>query len=92
MPPSKHFLGRIHRKGEFVPEDAAKAMKWFRRAAEQGDADAQLYLSLMYRKGEFVPEDAAEAVRWCRKAAEQGDVRAQHNLCQWFNLEMAGTL
>ena len=55
-------------------------MRWYRLAAEQGDAGAQNNLGNMYRKGEGVPEDDAEAVRWYRLAAEQGDAGAQSNL------------
>jgi uncharacterized protein len=34
-----------------VPEDDAEAVKWFRKAAEQGYADAQYNLGLMYAYG-----------------------------------------
>ncbi len=51
--------------------------KWYRRAAEQGDAKAQFNLGIMYKKGQGVPQDYAEAIRWYRKAAEQGHAGAQ---------------
>ena len=35
-----------------------------KRAAEQGDAEAQYRLGDMYRLGERVPEDDVEAVQW----------------------------
>ena len=60
--------------------DDAEAVRWYRLAAEQGDASAQLDLGVMYATGEGVPQDAAEAVRWFRLAAEQGDASAQFNL------------
>ena len=63
-----------------MPEDDAEAVKWFRKAAEQGQADAQFNLGVMYVKGDGVPEDDAEAAKWYRKAAEQGYARAQLNL------------
>ena len=46
-------------------------MKWYRKAAEQGDAKAQFNLALRYYKGEGVTQDYAEAAKWYRKAAEQ---------------------
>ena len=58
----------------------SEAVKWFRKAAEQGDADAHTILGEMYEKGKGVRQDYAEAVKWYRKAAEQGDVDAQSNL------------
>ncbi len=36
---------------EGVPQDYAEAVKWYRLAAEQGDAGAQFSLGLMYASG-----------------------------------------
>ena len=58
----------------------AEAVKWFRLAAEQGDAQAQNNLGFMYAEGQGVPQDDAEAVKWYRLAAKQGDARAQFSL------------
>ena len=58
----------------------ADAVEAIRRAAEQGDADAQYNLGLMYDNGGGVPEDDAEAVRRYRLAADQGDAVAQYTL------------
>ena len=62
--------------GRGVPEDDREAMKWFRAAAEQGIAAAQLNLGVMYANGKGVPEDDREAVKWYRAGAEQGYSRA----------------
>lgn len=59
---------------------SAEAVKWYRRAAEQGNAAAQFNLGWMYDDGRGVPEDHAEAVKWYRRAAKQGNAPAQHNL------------
>ncbi len=58
----------------------AVALKWYRMAAEQGDADAQTDLGIMYDNGFGVPQDYAAALKWYRKAAEQGYADAQHCL------------
>ncbi len=58
----------------------AGAAEWWRKGAEQGDADAQYNLGVMYSNGEGVPQDDAEAVKWYRNAAEQGYAQAQYNL------------
>jgi uncharacterized protein len=60
--------------------DAVEAVKWYRKAAEQGHADAQYKLGLCYAKGDGVPVDAVEAVNWFRKAAEQGSFWGQCGL------------
>lgn len=62
------------------PGDAAGAVQWYRRSAEQGYAPAQTTLGVMYSSGEGVEPDAAEAARWYRRAAEQGYARAQEKL------------
>jgi uncharacterized protein len=45
---------------------------WFRKAADQGYAEAQYNLGLMYEDGRGVPQDHAEAVKWWGKAAALG--------------------
>ena len=62
----------MYEHGHGVSESDAEAFKWYRKAAEQGYADAQYNLGNMYDKGRGVPEDKAEALKWWRKAAEQG--------------------
>ncbi len=62
------------------------SMAMFRKAATQGDANAQHYLGIMYYKGHGVPQDWKEAVKWTRKAAEQGHAGAQNNLGFMYNL------
>lgn len=58
-------------------EDLAEAVKWYREAAEQEDADAQQKLGSMYRNGEGVAVDGTEAIKWYRRAAIQGNRSAQ---------------
>ncbi len=55
-------------------------MKWYRKAADQGNANGQYNLGSMYDKGQGVPRDYGEAVKWTRKAANQGNANAQNNL------------
>ena len=51
-----------------------------RKAAEQGDADAQYKLGKRYEDGNGVESNEVAAVKWYRKAAEQGDATAQYEL------------
>ena len=64
----------------YVKQDYAAAVKWFRLAANQGNAEAQFNLGVMYEQGQGVPQDYAAAVKWYRLAAEQGNAQAQLNL------------
>ena len=70
----------MYRRGQGVPQDDKEALKWFRLAAEQGDAEAQNNLGVMYIEGQGVPQDNKEAVKWLRLSAEQRDEQAQINL------------
>ena len=63
----------IEVKGEGVAKDSAEAVKWFRKAVEQGDATAQGNLGAMYYNGEGVAKDAIEGAAWTNIAAASGD-------------------
>jgi TPR repeat protein len=55
-------------------------LRWYRKAADQGNADAQNNLGVAYYNGKGVAQDYALAARWYRKAADQGLGHAQRNL------------
>ena len=57
-----------------------EAVRWFRKAADEGDAVAEFLLGNQYAFGKGVPQDYSEAMIWFRKAAEQGHSRAMHDL------------
>jgi hypothetical protein len=74
-------LGLAYENGQGVPKDEAQADSWFRKAAEQGNADAQERLGEMYSYGQGgIAKDETLAVSWFRKAAEQGNAAAQNSL------------
>jgi len=54
-----------------------EAAECFRRAAEQGHAEAQFNLGICYEDGDGVPWSYDEAVKWYSKAAEQGHEEAK---------------
>ena len=59
--------------------DYAEAVKWFRKAAEQGHGSAQYNLGLAYMEGKGVPEDYVRAHMWFNLVAAQ-DNRAMAKL------------
>ena len=61
------------------------AFKWYMRAAEQGDSQAQFRVGNMYDFGVGVEKNYKEAVKWYRKSAEQGDAQAQCNLAIMYD-------
>lgn len=73
-------------KMEMDNNNYEEAVKWFRKAAENGYADAQNRLGVRYSKGEGVIQDEEEALIWFVKAAEQGHSKAQSNIgcCYYY--------
>ncbi|RLA47429.1 MAG: hypothetical protein DRR42_17590 [Gammaproteobacteria bacterium] len=65
---------------EGVSQSDQEAFQWYRLAANQGLARAQLKLGLAYGQGKGVLQDDQESVRWYRLAADQGNANAQYNL------------
>ena len=63
-----------------VPKNLVEAVKWYRKAAENGHAQAQYVLGKSYHAGEGVPKDQVEAFKWWRKAAEQGHATSRFNV------------
>ena len=49
-----------------------ESVKWFRKAAEQGHAEAQYKLGKMYEDGRGVEQDSKKAIEWYQKAADRG--------------------
>jgi TPR repeat protein len=50
--------------------DKREALKWFRKAAEGGNPDAELVMGEHYENGDEVEQDYAVAAMWYLKAAE----------------------
>ena len=64
------WLGATYEQAWFGKTDFQAALKWYRKAGAQGDADAQNNLGQMYEDGEGVQQNYALAAKWYRKAAE----------------------
>jgi TPR repeat protein len=66
--------------GRGAAKDPDEAVKWWRKAAEQGLAGAQFNLGECFMYGQGVAKDPDEAVKWYHKAAEQGHAKAREQL------------
>ena len=69
----------MYSNGQDVPQSYEEAVKWFRKAAEQGHVNGQNNLGEMYYFGLGVSQSYEEAAKWYRKAAEQGHANGQSN-------------
>ncbi|MBQ0066650.1 MAG: SEL1-like repeat protein [Phascolarctobacterium sp.] len=63
----------------FTYGEYEQAVKWLRRAAENGNIEAQCHLGQCYYEGVGygIEKDYEQAVKWLRKAAEQGSHYAE---------------
>ena len=66
----------MYSNGEGVKQDDVEAVKWYLKAAEQGNANAQFNLGISYYKGEGVKRNPSKAKEWFRKACENGYQKA----------------
>ena len=79
---AQHQLAEMYSKGDGVAQDFKEAVKWYKKAAEQGFVLSQYSLGILYHTGNGVNKDFKEAEKWYKKAAEQGFARAQNNLAE----------
>ena len=70
-------MGVCYAKGYGVTQDYTEAVKYYRLAAQQGYASAQINLGVCYEKGNGVTQDYTEAKKWFEKAAAQGNGAAK---------------
>jgi hypothetical protein len=80
------MLGQAYYFGKYigVPQDAAKAAVWYRKAAERGNGTARFMLAGMYAKGDGVPKDPVQAVFWYSKCAADGNQDARKALGEMY--------
>ncbi|QWV96499.1 sel1 repeat family protein [Geomonas nitrogeniifigens] len=74
---SLYMVGYLYDHGEGVPNDSAKAVEWYTKAAEKGSVKAMYRLGVMYSNGVGVEKDDATAIMWFKKAAFKGFVPAK---------------
>lgn len=62
----------MYLRGQGVPKDDTVALQWYRRAAEQGDAEGQINLAGMYNLGLGVSTNNVLAYMWYNLGAVNG--------------------
>jgi TPR repeat protein len=84
-------MGRAYFLGEGVPKDEAEGLRWFRKAAEKGEAQSERILGLAYEAGQAgLSQDDTKAAYWFRKAADHGDAVGQSKLAQMYETGRGG--
>jgi len=84
-PTAAYYLGTVYSDGLAVRRDYQEAAKWYRRAAEKGQVEAQFVLGFLYLNGageeaKGIASDKSEAVRWLKLAAERDHLDAKYYL------------
>lgn len=70
-------LGMLYTHGgDGLPQDYARAVDLFRKAADGNDPDALYNLGWAYESGLGVPQDRQQAIEWYNKAAAKGRLHA----------------
>jgi TPR repeat protein len=80
LPQAQVCYGRMLLAGTGMPKDPAQALKWFRRAALNEDADAINMVGRCLDNGWGTAEDAAAAAQHFQRAADLGHAWAQYNV------------
>jgi TPR repeat protein len=60
--------------------DINEHIEELKKAAEEGNAEAQAQWGLLLATGDNVPQDVVEALSWLKQAAQQGEATAMFNL------------
>lgn len=79
--PAQSFLGRYYLQNK---KDLPTALIWLQKAADQGDADAQMYTALCYLQGICAKKNPNLAKKYIIKAAQSGFAMAQYELAIMF--------
>ena len=83
------MIGKAMDEGDYETDEEkingemGEAYKWYRKAAEQGYAEAQYTIGTFYENGTWVEQDYTEAMEWYSKAMAQGNESAS---TAWSNL------
>jgi TPR repeat protein len=81
-PDAEAVLGTMYSDGRGVAVDNAEAIRWYKRAAEKGNAFGQSLLASAYRS----QQDYHESLRWFRLLADKGDTSAQCEVASMYLL------
>ena len=78
---SQHKLGQCYEFGTLgCPVDPRRSIAWYTKAAEKGNAEAELALSGWYLTGSegVLKQSDSEAYLWARRAANKGLAKAEY--------------
>ena len=79
-PAAQNNLGNLYSRGLGLPQSDTEALRWYMRAAAEGQLTAENNLGFMFATGRGVQQSNETAIFWFRKAAARGYAGAETNL------------
>lgn len=88
-PEAQFMMAEVFLNGQGVKQDSTEALRWHKRAAENGHVEAQRIVGDFYV--EAGPDrDLSLAASWYQKSATQGNPEAQYKYAQFFEKGSGG--
>jgi TPR repeat protein len=87
---AQYNLGRMYELGIKVSVDKAKALSLYKKAADQGYADAQYRMAISMLYGKSTERDERHGRKWLSMAAKNGHQTAQNLLAKMADKEDFG--
>lgn len=83
-PQAQHLVGLMYRDGNGVSANLEEAIRWFKKAAEQGEGYSQFEIAKLYFQGKYPTKDKEDGSKWITRIAESGSPTAQFLLGDFF--------
>ena len=74
------WVGYFYLQGEGVTCNYNEAIKWLKKAVDNGDTDAYGWMGVSY----YLIKNYQEAIIWLKKAADNGDTSVYGSLCMCY--------
>jgi len=71
-------IAALYDQGQYLPENRAESARWWLKAANRGDIDAQVEIGVRMVLGQGIPVDPAQGRYWCEQVAKQRDPRGEN--------------
>jgi|GEM_PF-2023301 len=82
---AQYELGLKYENGKGIKKNIGLALKWYRKAAENGHVGSMIDLGWFYQNGQHVRKDIQKAIDFYIKAANQENAQAQVNLAVLYD-------
>jgi TPR repeat protein len=79
-PETYPLVARRYDEGNGLPKDPEQAVRWYRKAAEAGDAPSMTRLAAALAKGRGVKKDEAQATMWYSEATKKQEPEAEYQV------------